>query len=108
MSSMPKRCPQTKLVPHDIPISWLFLRRACQRLFLISRVSNNGTLVMRALEPVWTTKPETASRLRGRIRSIQLHFTPSPLRSGFLGLSPLWGLYFRGFDHGAAVFLARL
>ena len=27
-------------------------------------------LVMQALEPIWTTKPETASRLRGRIESI--------------------------------------
>ncbi len=27
-------------------------------------------LVMRAIEPIWTTKPETASRLRGRIKSV--------------------------------------
>ena len=27
-------------------------------------------LIMRVLEPIWTTKPETASRLRGRIKSI--------------------------------------
>ena len=27
-------------------------------------------LVMKALEPIWQTKPETASRLRGRIESI--------------------------------------
>jgi len=27
-------------------------------------------LVMRAIEPIWTTKPETASRVRGRIESI--------------------------------------
>src|SRR5262249_42737087 len=27
-------------------------------------------LVMKALEPIWTTKPETASRIRGRIESI--------------------------------------
>jgi integrase len=27
-------------------------------------------MVMRALEPIWTAKPETASRLRGRIESI--------------------------------------
>lgn len=27
-------------------------------------------LVMKCLEPIWTTKPETASRLRGRIESI--------------------------------------
>jgi integrase len=28
------------------------------------------SLVMRVLEPIWTTKPETASRLRGRIETI--------------------------------------
>lgn len=27
-------------------------------------------LVMRALQPIWTTKPETASRVRGRIESV--------------------------------------
>ena len=27
-------------------------------------------LVLRAIEPIWTTKPETASRLRGRIESV--------------------------------------
>ena len=30
----------------------------------------NVTLVLKALEPIWVTKPETASRLRGRIESI--------------------------------------
>lgn len=28
------------------------------------------SLVMKALEPIWTTKPETASRIRGRIESV--------------------------------------
>jgi hypothetical protein len=27
-------------------------------------------LVMRVLEPIWTAKPETASRVRGRIESV--------------------------------------
>jgi integrase len=27
-------------------------------------------LVMKAIEPIWTTKPETASRVRGRIKSV--------------------------------------
>lgn len=27
-------------------------------------------LVMKAIEPIWTTKPETASRLRGRVESV--------------------------------------
>ena len=30
----------------------------------------NVTLVLKALEPIWVTKPETASRLRGRIESV--------------------------------------
>lgn len=30
----------------------------------------NTTLVMNALEPIWTTKPETASRVRGRVESV--------------------------------------
>ena len=30
----------------------------------------NVGLVMKALEPIWTTKPETASRLRGRIEAV--------------------------------------
>jgi hypothetical protein len=32
--------------------------------------SVDTTLVMRVLEPIWTTKPETGSRLRGRIETI--------------------------------------
>ncbi|WP_421021498.1 phage integrase central domain-containing protein, partial [Klebsiella pneumoniae] len=30
----------------------------------------NTALVMRVLEPLWTSKTETASRLRGRIESV--------------------------------------
>ncbi|MBF0383833.1 MAG: integrase arm-type DNA-binding domain-containing protein [Magnetococcales bacterium] len=30
----------------------------------------NVGLVMRAIEPIWTTKPETASRVRGRIEAV--------------------------------------
>jgi integrase len=39
-------------------------------------------LVMRALEPIWTTKAETASRLRGRIESILNWATARGFRQG--------------------------
>lgn len=32
--------------------------------------SINVGLVIRAIEPIWTTKPETASRIRGRIEAV--------------------------------------
>jgi integrase len=40
------------------------------------------SLVLKALEPVWTEKPETASRLRGRIESILNWAKVRGLRSG--------------------------
>lgn len=39
-------------------------------------------LVLKALEPIWTTKPETASRVRGRIESVLDWATARKLRSG--------------------------
>jgi integrase len=39
-------------------------------------------LVLRVLEPIWHTKPETASRVRGRIESILDWATARTLRSG--------------------------
>jgi integrase len=39
-------------------------------------------LVMRALEPMWTTKPETASRVRGRIESVLDWATARGYRTG--------------------------
>src|SRR5215213_2592324 len=39
-------------------------------------------LVMRALEPIWTEKPETASRVRGRIESILDYATARGWREG--------------------------
>lgn len=39
-------------------------------------------LVMRALEPIWTEKPETASRIRGRIESILDWATARGYRKG--------------------------
>lgn len=40
------------------------------------------TLVLKALEPIWHTKPETASRLRGRIESVLDHATVRQYRKG--------------------------
>jgi integrase len=39
-------------------------------------------LVMRAIEPIWTTKPETASRVRGRIESVLDWATARGYREG--------------------------
>jgi integrase len=39
-------------------------------------------LVMKALEPIWTTKPETASRLRGRIEAVLDWATVRSYRKG--------------------------
>ncbi len=39
-------------------------------------------LVLRAIEPIWTTKPETASRVRGRIESILDWATARGYREG--------------------------
>lgn len=39
-------------------------------------------LVMRVLEPLWSTKPETASRVRGRIESILDWATVREYRQG--------------------------
>ncbi len=42
----------------------------------------NTTLVLKALEPIWSTKTETASRLRGRIESVLDWATVRGLRQG--------------------------
>ena len=39
-------------------------------------------LVMKAIEPIWTTKPETASRVRGRIESVLDWATVRGFRKG--------------------------
>ena len=36
---------------------------------LVSGAGDRHRFVMRVIEPLWTTKPETATRLRGRIES---------------------------------------
>jgi len=40
------------------------------------------TLILQVIEPVWTTKPETASRVRGRIESVLSWATARGYRSG--------------------------
>jgi len=40
------------------------------------------SLVMKALEPIWTTKPETAARIRGRIESVLNWAKARDYRSG--------------------------
>jgi integrase len=44
--------------------------------------SVDTSLVMRALEPIWNTKPETASRLRGRVERVLSWATTSGFRQG--------------------------
>jgi integrase len=45
-------------------------------------VAVDTDLVLRALEPIWTAKPETASRVRGRVESILAWATVRGLRQG--------------------------
>jgi integrase len=52
---------------------------------IFGRLSVQGVevgLVMKALEPIWTTKPETASRVRGRIESVLDWATARGYRKG--------------------------
>src|ERR1019366_3926667 len=42
----------------------------------------DGALMLRVLEPIWSSKPETASRLRGRIESILSRATALEYRTG--------------------------
>jgi integrase len=44
--------------------------------------SVDTTLVLKAIEPIWTTKPETASRLRGRIETVLDWATVRGFRQG--------------------------
>ena len=48
--------------------------------FAVARVDT--TLVLKAIEPIWTTKPETASRLRGRIETVLDWATVRGFRQG--------------------------
>lgn len=48
----------------------------------LSVVDVNTDHVMRALQPIWTTKPETAGRLRGRIEAVLSWAKARGLRTG--------------------------
>jgi integrase len=57
-------------------------RTYCAPIWLLPIDTIDTTLVMRCLDPVWTTKTETASRLRGRMESVLAWATVRGLRTG--------------------------
>jgi integrase len=74
-----KECAESYIKAHRV--SWRNAAHASQwestlRVYAYPHIGAQPTgsidtsLVMRVLEPIWTTKPETASRLRGRIETI--------------------------------------
>jgi integrase len=74
-----KQCAEAYIKAHRI--SWRNAVHALQwentlrayaypRIGMLSVQAIDTPLVMKVLEPIWTTKPETASRLRGRIETI--------------------------------------
>src|SRR6266853_51156 len=59
------------------------LETYCGKVFGSMPVQEVDTpLVLKALEPIWTKKPETATRLRGRIERVLGWATTSKLRTG--------------------------
>lgn len=58
------------------------LRTYCQPVWKLPVDAIDTAQVMRCLDPLWTTKTETASRLRGRIESVLAWATVRGLRSG--------------------------
>ncbi|WP_434220961.1 phage integrase central domain-containing protein, partial [Paralimibaculum aggregatum] len=48
----------------------------------VSVAAIDTSLVLKAIEPIWTEKPETASRLRGRIESVLDWAAARGLREG--------------------------
>ncbi len=59
------------------------IKQYCEPIFGAVPVADVDTsLVVRALEPIWTTKSETASRLRGRIENILDWATVKGYRTG--------------------------
>jgi integrase len=58
------------------------LRTYCVPIWKLPVDRVDTTLVMKCLDPIWTTKTETASRLRGRIESVLAWSTVRGLRSG--------------------------
>ncbi len=74
------------------------------------------TLVLKVLEPIWTTKPETASRLRGRIESVldwarvrgyRKGENPARWRGHLDKLLPAWSKV-RKVEHHAALAYAEM
>lgn len=58
------------------------LRTYCALLWPLDVGAIDTGLVMRCLEPIWTNKTETASRLRGRIESVLAWATVRKFRTG--------------------------
>lgn len=58
------------------------LRTYCAPLWPLDVAAVDTALVMKCLDPIWTTKTETASRLRGRIESVLAWATVRKYRSG--------------------------
>jgi integrase len=58
------------------------LRTYCQPVWTLPVDTIDTALVMKCLDPIWTTKTETASRLRGRIESVLAWATVRGLRTG--------------------------
>lgn len=59
------------------------MKTYCERVIGPLSVQEMETgLIMKVLEPIWTEKPETASRLRGRIESVLDWATVSAYREG--------------------------
>lgn len=58
------------------------LRTYCTLLWPLDVGAIDTGLVMRCLEPIWKTKTETASRLRGRVESVLAWATVRKFRSG--------------------------
>ena len=58
------------------------LRTHCEPIWKLPVDTIDTALVMKCLDPIWTTKTETASRLRGRIESVLAWSTVRGLRKG--------------------------
>ncbi|MDE1893892.1 MAG: integrase arm-type DNA-binding domain-containing protein [Xanthomonadaceae bacterium] len=58
------------------------LRTHCELIWAMPVDAIDTALVMRCLDPIWTTKTETASRLRGRMESVLAWATVRGLRTG--------------------------
>ncbi|WP_158885157.1 integrase arm-type DNA-binding domain-containing protein [Rhodanobacter sp. L36] len=54
----------------------------CAPIWKLDVAKIDTALVMECIEPIWTTKPETASRVRGRMESVLAWATVRKLRTG--------------------------